>query len=1137
MVEQDLAGYHDYLGGSGQCRDESTGQYVTASVQLSATNASAANCALPQFAGTISLPSSTAQIRFDLSSPSPSARVGWDTSETHGADITDAKAVLQGESDSRGAGDLTWNGSPFCDRGDPVGAPTDGRFKFSFFRASPAPSATPSPEEAGAPDPSQATPGARAFGVGVGSDVTESYDKIPPPTSAAPVFRDFFDAPTGFRAPFGSSGDAFNPDPETDANSDVYLTVGGGRLFVSAESRNRVYVYDAATLQPLGDGIPVTRPEGIAYYHDELFVLSRRTGLNAVKPGLNDIDVYSPDGSLKRTFVVPLPQVSPGGIDVAWNEIWIHMGAGLTLILDAQTGLPKGIHGRPAQEAQGGGPSLSGGLAPFPVGTEPFVGADEWGDDYMGLFSACYDDPTGSDQCPGGAAATLPPPWGDYTLYLTQEWAKQRRLSNWRDVSVAPDINGVLEGRHLLSRDAAQDVLQSADEADSVSPVDSARLDRTLVEGTDVQWGMGHVFSVDGNRQAAGDTNPNDDRGTELEDWALSQEASGAWRLEPYRSMQIKQVGDPGSRDVAYNYRGARIDWSGTPTTSEWLNGQQPLDYIVSDADIYLAGARGEHYYELARLLDHVALSVDGHLEATSSLAKGTLTVDTERRNPDGSFTYASGVHTLKLTAYLTDGTSVEISNRDFRIDHDPPFGDITSAAGKYASGQQQVTGSMTDLHKGPKDWQARVSPAYATSWSPICTANAPGPYQCSWDTTAVADGRYRLQAVLTDAMTNKHPNVSTAEMAPIAQNDPTEVIVDNQPPALSLSGEMTIHKPFLEGNTYGLQVSSQDAGSGVKSIEVLVDGVRQDYVEQPCTLGGCSMDHQFSLIPGNYSEGSHTAQVVVTDYFGRTTSSSWTIDVERWTPPVQDPQRDDYSEAGGASAASSTALTPAAALAALPAPYRAGAAAAMPNVLPCTGPDQPANFGVYSLNPSFEQSEGLPLTAILRRCALPYQGERVRANYVSYIYGDCQSAPDQDECAAPVEIQSWPVCERNPSSYQLPDGSLLDHEPLQIPGIADAWWFPEGQRLEVYAGDTTIVIFGADEAQMIRAAQALRANNSQLPPGPSSSTDPGGLANSLPTPVAGAMKGAYSCVPTWLSQPSAPAAVPTINLLAKGAG
>lgn len=40
------------------------------------------------------------------------------------------------------------------------------------------------------------------------------------------------------------------------------------------------------------------------------------------------------------------------------------------------------------------------------------------------------------------------------------------------------------------------------------------------------------------------------------------------------------------------------------------------------------------------------------------------------------------------------------------------------------------------------------------------------------------------------------------------------------------------------------------------------------------------------------------------------------------------------------------------------------------------------------------------------------------RANFASLIYGDCEASSDAG-CAPPLEIQTWPACERNAGTYE----------------------------------------------------------------------------------------------------------------------
>lgn len=148
--------------------------------------------------------------------------------------------------------------------------------------------------------------------------------------------------------------------------------------------------------------------------------------------------------------------------------------------------------------------------------------------------------------------------------------------------------------------------------------------------------------------------------------------------------------------------------------------------------------------------------------------------------------------------------------------------------------------------------------------------------------------------------------------------------------------------------------------------------------------------------------------------------------------------------------------------------------------LLPCTSADQPVNFGNYWLRGEWE---GLPLNAVIRRCDAPDPSiagavavprTALRANYVSYIYGDCDPADEQGSCAPPVEIQTWPFCERNLGVYRFdPEGLELPYFRTTIRGVPAAI-FEDGLRVELYTTDSTIVAFGSDSAQVRRAAEQV---------------------------------------------------------------
>lgn len=174
-------------------------------------------------------------------------------------------------------------------------------------------------------------------------------------------------------------------------------------------------------------------------------------------------------------------------------------------------------------------------------------------------------------------------------------------------------------------------------------------------------------------------------------------------------------------------------------------------------------------------------------------------------------------------------------------------------------------------------------------------------------------------------------------------------------------------------------------------------------------------------------------------------------------------------------------------------------------HLLPCTIASQAPNFRFFSLG---AELDGLAYGDTLRRCENPDPSRPVRANYVSLAYGDCTPGDDSG-CPLPVEIQSWPACERNSASYTDVDGTPLARKPVQISGVPAAI-FDDGTRVEVYTGDTTVVVFGSTPALALQAAKSL-----SIMPGdsPADARPTGGTVTAqLAPPVDGAMTGTLTC-------------------------
>jgi hypothetical protein len=153
--------------------------------------------------------------------------------------------------------------------------------------------------------------------------------------------------------------------------------------------------------------------------------------------------------------------------------------------------------------------------------------------------------------------------------------------------------------------------------------------------------------------------------------------------------------------------------------------------------------------------------------------------------------------------------------------------------------------------------------------------------------------------------------------------------------------------------------------------------------------------------------------------------------------------------------------------------------------------------FALYWLGSSFHRRR---LTAITRRHDAAVAAQKVRVNYVDFVYGDC-AATDETGCPPPLEIQVWPACERSLSDYTLtPAGDPVPRRMTSVRGVPAAF-FERGLRLELYTGDVTVVIFGLKKQSVLRAAAGLSAANA-LASG----------RTTLPQPVGGAMEGRLTC-------------------------
>jgi hypothetical protein len=123
------------------------------------------------------------------------------------------------------------------------------------------------------------------------------------------------------------------------------------------------------------------------------------------------------------------------------------------------------------------------------------------------------------------------------------------------------------------------------------------------------------------------------------------------------------------------------------------------------------------------------------------------------------------------------------------------------------------------------------------------------------------------------------------------------------------------------------------------------------------------------------------------------------------------------------------------------------------------------------------------------------------RSHYTLAVYGTC-AATSETGCAPPLQIQTWPACERSPADYTVGGQPLQPTDVVRVRGVP-ARFYGEN-RLEISTGDSTVVIFGDSRELLLSAAAALRTRA-----GSPRSVGPG---SQLPAPAAGAEDGTLSC-------------------------
>ena len=177
---------------------------------------------------------------------------------------------------------------------------------------------------------------------------------------------------------------------------------------------------------------------------------------------------------------------------------------------------------------------------------------------------------------------------------------------------------------------------------------------------------------------------------------------------------------------------------------------------------------------------------------------------------------------------------------------------------------------------------------------------------------------------------------------------------------------------------------------------------------------------------------------------------------------------------------------------------------------LPCTHTDEPINFEIFSAGPSVA---GVPLTNFTRRCGGTTSADEPPPNFTNYLYGSCEVVEGAPGCALPLQIQTWPACQRALGDYSF-EGKPIPYQ--ELPKINGAEVveinFMLDHRIEIYTGSSTIVIFAENRDLARKALSQLRSQKIGKPPATEPKELKGQPDGDLAAPSDGATEGALQC-------------------------
>jgi large repetitive protein len=230
------------------------------------------------------------------------------------------------------------------------------------------------------------------------------------------------------------------------------------------------------------------------------------------------------------------------------------------------------------------------------------------------------------------------------------------------------------------------------------------------------------------------------------------------------------------------------------------------------------------------------------------------------------------GTYDFRAIATDLSGRQSTSATQSARIDNRAPSVNLTGTHvdNTWYRGSQLVTGNASDTQGGTviRVW-TQTRPAAGGSWttsqSPCDEMQNTGGqnYQCTWDSTQLADGDYdlRLQAI------DNHDNTGTSPQT-------VRIRIDNTNPTgnLNINSDPVTPSPWLRGTATSTS-NAADAGSGVQSVQF------QHRIDGSAWTTACTdttVPYDCTLNTLQHNEGTPVdTRVIITDNVGNTRSTA----------------------------------------------------------------------------------------------------------------------------------------------------------------------------------------------------------------------------------------------------------------------